>query len=121
MNYLVYFYILIVVLCWTFNPFIKKVLLTKIGKPEYMVLNHLFCTLFILLYFLYMFSHNKCDLACIKSLSKKDLSLLTLEVLLLLYLVPLCYYTLYQTLKYHMRTHSTNRYFVNFSTWLFSI
>ncbi len=81
MNYLVYFYILIVVLCWTFNPFIKKVLLNKIGKPEYMVLNHLFCTLFILLYFLYMFSLNKCDLACIKSLSKKDLSLLTLGAL----------------------------------------
>ena len=81
MNYLVYFYILIVVLCWTFNPFIKKVLLTKVGKPEYMVLNHLFITIFILLYFLYMFSLNKCDLACIKTLSKKDISLLTLGAL----------------------------------------
>ena len=42
MNYLIYFYILIIVLCWTFNPFIKKVLLNKIGKPEYMVINHSF-------------------------------------------------------------------------------
>ena len=78
MNYLIYFYILIIVLCWTFNPFIKKVLLNKIGKPEYMVLNHIFITLFILIYFLYMFSKNKCDLSCIKSLSKKDISLLSL-------------------------------------------
>ena len=78
MDYIVYFYILIVVLCWTFNPFIKKVLLTKVGKPEYLVLNHLFITLFILIYFLYMFSQNKCDLACIKSLNKKEISLLSL-------------------------------------------
>ena len=94
MNYLVYFYILIIVLCWTFNPFIKKVLLTKIGKPEYLILNHLFITLFILLYFLYMFSKNKCDLSCIRSLSKKELSLLSvgavtsiLGTLMLLHLV----------------------------------
>lgn len=94
MNYLVYFYILIIVLCWTFNPFIKKVLLNKIGKPEYLILNHLFITLFILIYFLYMFSKNKCDLSCIKSLSKKELSLLSvgavtsiLGTLMLLHLV----------------------------------
>ena len=78
MEYLVYFYILIVVLCWTFNPFIKKTLLTKIGKPEYLVINHIFITLFILIYFLYMFSRNKCDLSCLRSLSKKEISLLSL-------------------------------------------
>ncbi len=94
MNYLVYFYILIIVLCWTFNPFIKKILLNKIGKSEYLILNHLFITLFILLYFLYMFSRNKCDLSCIRSLSKKELSLLSvgavtsiLGTLMLLHLV----------------------------------
>ena len=78
MNTLVYFYIFIIVLCWTLNPFIKKVILNKVGKSEYLVINHIFITLFILLYFLYMFSQNKCDIKCIKSLNNKELGLLTL-------------------------------------------
>ncbi len=78
MNAVVYFYIFIIVLCWTLNPFIKKVMLSKVGKPEYLVINHVFITLFVLIYFLYMFSRNKCDIKCIRNLSKREIGLLTL-------------------------------------------
>ncbi len=78
MHTVVYFYIFIIVLCWTLNPFIKKVLLTKVGKSEYLVINHVFITLFVLIYFLFMFSRNKCDINCIRNLSKREIGLLTL-------------------------------------------
>ena len=78
MHTVVYFYIFIIVLCWTLNPFIKKVLLTNVGKSEYLVINHVFITLFVLIYFLFMFSRNKCDINCIRNLSKREIGLLTL-------------------------------------------
>ena len=78
MHTVFYFYIFIIVLCWTLNPFIKKVLLTNVGKSEYLVINHVFITLFVLIYFLFMFSRNKCDINCIRNLSKREIGLLTL-------------------------------------------
>lgn len=73
---LVFIYIFIVVLCWTLNPFIKKRVLNKLNANEYLIVNHMIVTLFILLYFYYIFKNNKCDINCLKKLDKYDLLLI---------------------------------------------
>ena len=37
---LTYFYIFVIVLCWTLNPFIKKMLMNKMDANEYLIINH---------------------------------------------------------------------------------
>lgn len=66
------------VLCWTLNPFFKKTVTKKMKSNEYLIVNHIIISVFILLYFLYLNKYNKCDLNCIKKLSGYDLFLLSL-------------------------------------------
>lgn len=91
---LIYFYIAIIVLCWTLNPFIKKAVMKKIDANEYLLINHSIITILLLFYFVYLLKKKKCDVNCIKSLSKNDLALVflggvttVLSTLMLLYLV----------------------------------
>ena len=43
---LTYFYIFVIVLCWTLNPFIKKMLMTKMDANEYLIINHSVVTMY---------------------------------------------------------------------------
>jgi uncharacterized membrane protein len=66
----------------------------KLTPNEYMMINHTFITIFIVGYFIYFFSKKKCDIKCLKKLSKKDYAVLILgaittilATLVLLYLI----------------------------------
>lgn len=74
MNNIFYLYLLIIVLCWTLNPFIKKIILKsqKLNTDEYFVLNHLFVTIILGFYFFYLFKKKKCSPNCLKQLSLYD-------------------------------------------------
>lgn len=74
MNLNVFIYFFLVVLCWTFNPFIKKVIMTKgkLNTDEYFVINHFVVTSILVLYFIYLFNTRKCNTNCIKTLDKYD-------------------------------------------------
>lgn len=74
MNLNVFIYFFLVVLCWTFNPFIKKVIMKKgkLNTDEYFVINHFVVTSILVLYFFYLFNTRKCNTNCIKSLDKYD-------------------------------------------------
>tara|TARA_B100001093_G_C26828891_1_gene1015271 strand:+ start:1956 stop:2420 length:465 start_codon:yes stop_codon:yes gene_type:complete len=67
-------YFILVILCWTFNPFIKKMVLKKgkINTDEYFVINHLVITAILIVYFVFLFNNRKCDTNCIKSLDRYD-------------------------------------------------
>lgn len=67
-------YFILVILCWTFNPFIKKMVLKKgkINTDEYFVINHLVITAILIVYFAFLFNNRKCDTNCIKSLDRYD-------------------------------------------------
>ena len=91
---LIYFYIFVIVLCWTLNPFVKKLLMKKMDGNEYLILNHSVVTIILVFYLIYLLKKKKCDFQCIKSLSGSDLGLLTLgavttilSTLMLVYLV----------------------------------
>jgi uncharacterized membrane protein len=69
-----YIYLLVIVLCWTLNPFLKKVVLKskKLNTDEYFILNHLFVTLILGFYFFYLFKNKKCSPNCFRNLDKFD-------------------------------------------------
>lgn len=68
-----YFLMLILVLSFVINPFLKKTAANNIGANEYMIINHVLITLLIILYAVYLFYYNKCDLTCLKKFSKKQI------------------------------------------------
>ena len=91
---LTYFYIFVIVLCWTLNPFIKKQVMKKMDPNEYLIMNHSVVTIILVFYLVYLLKKKKCDFNCIKQLTGGDLGLLLiggittiLATLMLVYLV----------------------------------
>lgn len=91
---LTYFYIFVIVLCWTLNPFIKKMVMKKMDANEYLIMNHSVITIILIFYLIYLLKRKKCDFKCIQAMGKKEMSLLILggvitilATLMLLYLV----------------------------------
>ena len=74
MNYILYVYLVIIVLCWTTNPFIKKKILKNktLNVDEYFVINHFFITFILVFYFVYLFKQKKCSPHCIKKINRYD-------------------------------------------------
>ena len=92
----VFLYLLIIVLCWTFNPFLKKTVMKKMTAGEYFVVNHFVITIFVLFYFFYLFNNGKCDINCVMNLDRKEIVYLLLgaittilATIVLLYLINL--------------------------------
>ena len=65
----------LLVLCWTLNPFLKKMMGSKLPANENMLFNHTLCSIIILTYAVYMIMNQKCDISNITSLAKKDILL----------------------------------------------
>lgn len=74
MNFNVIFYFILVVLCWTLNPFIKKSVLKndKITTDEYFIINHFVITLLFIGYFIYLYKKKKCSPYCIARIDRYD-------------------------------------------------
>jgi len=70
--------LIILVLCWTLNPFFKKQLSNKLDSEEQLIFNHGLCTLLIVLYFIYIIAYNNYELNNINKLSTKDIIISTL-------------------------------------------
>ena len=74
MNILILLSFILVVLCWTFNPFIKKKILktSKLKVDEYFVINHFVITVLLIGYFIYLYKNRECSPNCIKQLTRYD-------------------------------------------------
>jgi uncharacterized membrane protein len=72
MEYLLYFYLVLIILCWTLNPFFKKKMLNKLNNDEYFVINHILITTMMAFYFFYLFKKKKCSPNCLKTLNRYD-------------------------------------------------
>ena len=75
---LTYFYIFVIVLCWTLNPFIKKAIMKKMDANEYLIMNQSVVTIILLFYLIYLLKKKKCDFKCIEKMSRKEYSLIVL-------------------------------------------
>ena len=56
---LTYFYIFVIVLCWTLNPFIKKQVMKKMDPNEYLIMNHSVVTIILVFYLVYLLKKKK--------------------------------------------------------------
>ena len=76
-------YIIILILAWTSNPFIKKIITRKIDIDEYNLLLTFFLFIFFLIYyFYYKIAYNtKIDFVDLKKLNIKDFFYIILTVL----------------------------------------
>lgn len=91
---LTYFYIFVIVLCWTLNPFIKKMLMAKMDANEYLIINHSIVSIVLIFYLFYLLTKKRCNFECLKKLSKKEYMLAfvggvttILATIMLMYLV----------------------------------
>ena len=74
MKNIFYLYLAIIIICWTANPFIKKIVLKskKLNIDEYFIINHIVVSLIIMVYFYTLFKKKKCSLLCLSKLDKYD-------------------------------------------------
>ena len=73
-----YILLLIVVLCWTINPFLKKIVAKKMNAEELMLLNHFIISSFMIIYLIYLVSKGKVSHKCIQKLDREDMVYLIL-------------------------------------------
>ena len=86
----------LLILCFTINPFIKKYASKNVTSYEYTFIYQIFIVVFIILYSIYLLQTKSCDLACYKKMSLKELLWTILAVItgmfgstLLLYLIKM--------------------------------
>ena len=71
--YSTYILLLLLIICWTVNKYIKKQIASKMSSSEYMIFNHSLCTILILAYFIYLKYNNDFSTLPIKNLSNKEI------------------------------------------------
>ena len=71
---MIYVYLIMLILLWTMNPFIKKKIMGNIDNEMYFFINHIIVTVFVLIYFFYRLMNRDSKLSFVKigDLSKED-------------------------------------------------
>ena len=68
-----YLFIILLIICWTLNPFLKKYSASKLSSSDYMIFNHILCTFIVFIYFMYLLINKQCDINCIQKLNNTDI------------------------------------------------
>jgi transporter family protein len=76
MNYILYFYLLIIVISYTLNPYFKKNICKNIPNFTYILMNHIAISILLVLYLSYLLMNNKLNIGSIETLSYKQYLLL---------------------------------------------
>lgn len=70
-----YFFLLLLIICWTTNPFMKKQVATKMTSSEYMIYNHGLCSILIVGYVVYLLLNKQYSIESLKKLTSKDIGI----------------------------------------------
>ena len=70
--YTKYLLLLVIVMCWTANPFLKKVVSKKFKPNEFMLINHFVISSMMLSYLAYLVYNKEFSFNCMQKLDKKD-------------------------------------------------
>jgi len=68
-----YLLIILLVLCFTINPFIKKYASKNVSSYEYIFIYQIFIVGFIFVYSIYLLQTNSCKINCYKKMSTKEM------------------------------------------------
>lgn len=68
-------YLMIIILCFSLNPFFKKKILNKkvLNVDEYFMVNHFIVTGLLLVYFVILIKNKKCSIECWGRLDRYDI------------------------------------------------
>lgn len=93
-NFYTYLLILILIVSFTINPYLKKEASNKVSSTEFMLIYHIIASVLIFGYIGYQIYTKKCDIYCFSKLTKRDYLFTILAgvsgisgALLLLYLI----------------------------------
>jgi uncharacterized membrane protein len=77
---MLYIYLVLLILCWTINPFMKKILLKKLNPYEYLMVHNIIiaCVIFALVLYFTCIDTTKIKYTSYNSLSKCDVGILLL-------------------------------------------
>lgn len=68
-----YLLLIVLILIFSLNPFMKKTASKNLNSNEYLIINHILLTIVVILYAFYLFYHNKCDRNFYKKMSRKEI------------------------------------------------
>ena len=67
-----YLLILVLIISFVLNPFIKKKALNGLDPNEFLIVNHIIYTFFLFFYTAYLVYNNKCDINCWKKMNSSQ-------------------------------------------------
>ena len=70
-----YILLILLIICWTSNPFLKKQVAQKMSSSEYMIYNHGLCSILIVAYVVYLLFNKQYNIESLKQLTTKDIML----------------------------------------------
>ena len=65
-------FIALLIVCWTFDPFLKKHSMKTLSPDESMIFNKLLSASIIGIYLMYLLFNKKCDFSKLKNITKKE-------------------------------------------------
>lgn len=74
MDFKLVVYLMIIIFCFSLNPFFKKKILSKkvLNVDEYFMVNHFIITAILLIYFVIQIRRKECSIECWSRLDKYD-------------------------------------------------
>ena len=75
MEFKLVLYLMIIILCFSLNPFFKKKILNKkvLNVDEYFMVNHFIVTGLLLVYFVILIKNKQCSIECWSRLDRYDI------------------------------------------------
>jgi uncharacterized membrane protein len=64
--------LILLITCWTLNPFFKKKVASKLDSNEHLIFNHGLCSILVIIYLIYLLSYNKYNWRTLKNLDSND-------------------------------------------------
>ena len=65
-------FVALLIVCWTFDPFLKKHSMTTLSPDESLIFNKLLSAVIIGIYLLYLLFNKKCNFSKLKNITKKE-------------------------------------------------
>ena len=65
-------FVALLIVCWTFDPFLKKHSMKTLSPDESMIFNKLLSASIIGIYLMYLLFNKKCDFSKLKNITKKE-------------------------------------------------
>lgn len=74
-------FVIILVVCWSLDPFLKKNTMKTLSPDESLVFNKLLSTVIIVIYLIYLLCNKKCDFSKLKDLTKKEMVYISMSAI----------------------------------------